>query len=102
MFSALPASVAGTRELSADGLPARREDTLMSSSRSGQWIPSPRAIRVLLARSAAEPCRSRGNHANGTEMQRPSDSSTLKVSSDAATAVATGIVSLAEVVIPGL
>jgi hypothetical protein len=66
-------------------------------------MPSPRAIRVQFSRSADVPWSSRGNHAKGTEILRPSESSTLKASSDAVTDVASGItVSLAEVVIPGL
>src|SRR5205085_5096273 len=51
--------------LSRDCCPCNKPSTLMSSSRSGQWIPSPRAIKRQLLRSFPDPCSKRGNHARG-------------------------------------
>src|SRR6186713_2039835 len=66
-------------------------------------MPSPRAISCHLPRSFALAWSKRGYHAKGTEILRPSVSSTVKVSSVTATAVARGVVvSVTEVVIPGL
>src|ERR1035438_4541408 len=56
-------------------------DTLISSSRSGQWIPSPRAMRRQLPRSVAVPCAKRGNQASGTVIVLPSARSTTRASS---------------------
>ena len=66
--------------VSLEGRPANRLATLMSSSRSGQWMPSPELIRRQLDRCARVPCRSLGNQAIGTVMVRPSDNSTVKLS----------------------
>src|SRR6266480_3896494 len=75
----------------------------MSSSRSGQWIPSPRPIRRHLDRSASDPLFSLGYHPNGTEIERPSLRRTVSVSSLIATSVARGAVtSFAEELIPRL
>jgi len=52
----------------------------MSSSSSGQWMPSPEPIRRQLDRCARVPWSNRGNHAIGTVMVRPSDNSTAKLS----------------------
>ena len=54
--------------------------TLMSSSRSGQWIPSPPPMSRQRARCFVVPCRSRGYHASGASTVRPSANSTLSVS----------------------
>ena len=40
---------------SAEGRPARRLSTLRSSSRSGQWMPTPPPISCQFRRSRAEP-----------------------------------------------
>ena len=48
----------------------------MSSSKSGQWMPSPRPMKRQWLRS----CCRRGNHASGAVMVRPSDNSTNNVS----------------------
>jgi len=64
------------RRLSRERTPARRFSTLTSSSRSGQWRPSPRAIRRQRERSRAVACLSRGYHDSGTVTVRPSVRST--------------------------
>ena len=64
------------RRLSRERTPARRFSTLTSSSRSGQWRPSPRAIRRQRARSRVVPCLSRGYQDSGTVTVRPSVRST--------------------------
>src|SRR4051812_10142333 len=64
-------------------------------------MPSPRPIRRHEFRSSAEPFASRGYHASGTEIERPSARSTVKVSSVTATAVAAGmLISVMEELIP--
>ena len=88
---------------SLDGRPAMSAATLMSSSTSGQCIPSPRATSCQLLRSPGLACSSRGYQSSGTDTVRPSLRSTVRVSSVTATPVARGVVaSVAEVVIPGL
>jgi len=57
----------------------------MSSSRSAQWIPSPRPISRQLDHSVGVPCARRGYQARGTDTVRPSTRSTVNVSSDTAT-----------------
>src|SRR3989304_2257654 len=69
------------RWLSPDAFPDNKFSTLISSSRSGQWIPSPFPIKRQLLRSCAVPCRSLGYQPIGTETVRPSDKSILIVSS---------------------
>ena len=61
--------------------PAKRLSTLMSSSRSGQWIPKPPPMRRQLACSAGVPRASRGNQASGTAIVRASARSTTRDSS---------------------
>ena len=63
---------------SPDGHPATRPEMPMSSSRSGQWIPSPHPMRRQLFRSSGVPCWRRGYHARGTERLRASASSTMR------------------------
>jgi len=46
------------RWLSPEGRPARRPSTLKSSSKSGQWIPSPCPIQRQFLRSFAVACSS--------------------------------------------
>lgn len=76
---------------------------LISSSKSAQCIPSPRPINFQLFRSSGVPWASLGYHAMGTAMVRPSDNSTLKVSSVTNTSVAyEAVVSAAEVPNPCL
>src|SRR5207249_7281342 len=48
--------------LSPDGLPSTSPSTLMSSSKSGQWMPSPRPMKRQRLRSLVVPCSRRGNH----------------------------------------
>ena len=89
--------------LSPDGFPANRPSTLISSSRSSQWMPTPRPIRRQRFRSADDACDKRGYHPSGTEILRPSLRSTLSVSSETATFSTKGIsISIAEVLIPRL
>ena len=71
---------ANERWLSPEGWPRRMFSTLMSSSRSGQWIPSPPPMSRQRARCFVVPCRSRGYHASGASTVRPSANSTLSVS----------------------
>ena len=76
---------------------------LKSSSISGQWIPLPPPMSRQFARSDVLACLRRGYQADGTESDRPSDSSTLNVSSVTETLIALGEVnSVAEIVIPSL
>src|SRR5262249_6220519 len=83
--------------------PAIRPSTLMSSSISGQCIPSPRPMNRHALRSLLEAFTSRGNHASGTEIDRPSLRSTVNVSSLTATSDAVGtLTSIAEELIPCL
>ncbi len=56
----------------------------MSSSKSGQWMPSPRPMRRRLERSVCVPWAKRGNQASGTVMVLPSARSTMRASSFAA------------------
>ena len=60
------------RWLSPEGFPITKFSMLMSSSRSGQCIPSPFPIKRQLSRSSGLPCKSPGYHASGAEMVRPS------------------------------
>ena len=53
----------------------------MSSSRSGQCIPSPPPMRRQCARSSGVPCASRGNQERGTVTVLPSTRSTIRASS---------------------
>lgn len=53
----------------------------MSSSRSGQWTPSPWPIRRQLLRSLGVAWTKRGYQASGVEMTRPSLRSAMSVSS---------------------
>src|SRR5947209_4491926 len=75
--------------------------TLMSSSSSGQWIPSPPPMRRQWSFSSGVPWRSLGYHTMGTATVRPSTRSTVRVSSLSVTwrALAAWI-SSAEVLIP--
>ncbi len=73
----------------------------MSSSRSGQWIPSPLPIRRQFARSAGVPCANRGNQATGTVIVLPSAKSTSRASSLTLTLSASAsLSSVPEVLIP--
>lgn len=78
------------RRRSPDGRPASNPSTLMSSSRSSQWMPLPFPIRRQRLRSAGDACCNRGNQANGTEMLRPSLRSMESVSSVTVTLWAKG------------
>src|SRR5436309_1063609 len=60
----------------------------MSSSSSGQWTPRLPPLRRQVDRSLAVACSSRGYQPSGTAMVRPSDKSTVKVSSVTFTSVA--------------
>src|SRR5204862_7963571 len=60
----------------------------MSSSIIDQWIPRPPPMSRQDWRSVAVACTSRGYHANGVAMVRPSTSSTDRVSSLTLTLVA--------------
>jgi hypothetical protein len=71
--------------LSPDGFPVNRFSTLISSSRSSQWMPAPRPTNRQRLRSAVDACDKRGYHASGTETLRPSLRSTESVSSDIVT-----------------
>lgn len=66
--------------LSADGLPARMLSTLTSSSRSGQWMPTPPPINRQLRRSRGLPWSRRGYQVRGAVTVRPSRSSTTTAS----------------------
>jgi hypothetical protein len=73
----------------------------MSSSNSGQWIPTPPPTRRQLARSACVPCERRGNQASGTVMVLPSARSTISASSLAVTPLAiTSLISVSEILMP--
>lgn len=88
--------------LSADGRPASRPSMLMSSSRSGQWIPVPAPTRRQFRRSSVVPRCSRGYQESGTSSVLPSVSSTMIESRVTRTFFARrGAVSLGEVRIPG-
>src|SRR2546425_5936721 len=52
----------------------------MSSSRSGQWIPTPRPMICQFCCSAGDPCARRGYHCTGTETVLPSTNSTVSSS----------------------
>ena len=54
---------------------------LMSSSRSGQWMPIPPPMSSQRPRSCGDPVASRGYHASGAESVRPSASTTTTCSS---------------------
>ena len=69
------------RWLSPEGRPAHTFSTLISSSRSGQWMPSPRPMIRQLLRSWGVPCNRRGYHSKGTLMLRPSIKSIIRDSS---------------------
>jgi len=69
------------RWLSPEGFPITKFSILISSSRPGQCIPSPFPIKRQLLRSSGLPCKSRGYHASGAEMVRPSVRSTVIESS---------------------
>ncbi len=71
--------------------PSSRPSTLMSSSRSGQWIPRPSPMSRQRPRSSAEPCQSLGYHVKGTESARPSARDTVNASSVTTTSRADGI-----------
>jgi hypothetical protein len=73
--------------------PARRPAIEMSSSKDSQC--SPRLLILTCSRCSAELWRSRGNHASGTPMTRPSLKSTHMLSGSKCTRVA-----LAEKLIP--
>jgi len=89
------------RWLSPEGFPKTRFSALMSSSRSGQWMPSPAPIRRQLLRSSGVPCKSRGYHARGAETVRPSVKSSTSASSVTLTCCAVAIrTSTAKVFIP--
>ena len=63
---------------------------LISSSRSGQWIPWPAPISRQLRLSAGVACTSLGYQANGTEMVRPSERSAIRASSVTSKSLASG------------
>jgi hypothetical protein len=64
-------------------------------------MPSPLAIKRQLLRSSGVACNSLGYHATGTEIVRPSSSSTVTLSSVTTTFLAVaGRISTAKVVIP--
>src|SRR5271157_4538549 len=64
-------------------------------------MPSPLAIKRQLLRSSGVACKSLGYHATGTEIVRPSSSSTVILSSVTTTFLAVaGRISTAKVVIP--
>jgi hypothetical protein len=63
--------------LSPDARPVSKLPTLMSSSKAGQWMPEPPPISRQFERSSGVPCRRRGYHASGAEIERPSDSSAV-------------------------
>src|SRR5437762_10284607 len=89
--------------LSPDAFPAMSASTEISSSSCGQWIPSPRPIRLHVERSSTVAWPRRGYHARGTEIVRPSLKSTVSVSSVVSTFVARGTFnSIAEELIPCL
>lgn len=67
--------------LSPEGWPKRMFSALMSSSRSGQWIPSPSPIRRQWLRSSGVAWTRRGYQASGTETTRPSLISAVSASS---------------------
>ena len=74
--------------LSPDCLPRSRPSTLMSSSRSGQWIPIPSPMNRQFRRSSGVPCSRRGYQAMGIEIVRPSAKSTVNVSFVTVTSIA--------------
>jgi len=87
--------------VSPDRFPARRASTLMSSSRSGQWIPSWSPMKGHLSLSVDEAWRRRGHHARGTAIVRPSTRSTVRASSVIVTVCALASrTSIAEELIP--
>src|SRR5678816_1142320 len=74
----------------------------MSSSTSGQWMPTPAPMRRQLRRWAAEARCSRGNQARGTLTSRPSARVARRALSVTVTSMTSGLISMAEVLIPGL
>src|SRR5262245_20712154 len=75
----------------------------MSSSRCGQWIPTPGPINSHRRRSARDPSASLGYHWRGTETARPSVSSTTSVWSVTPTFFAAAIsVATVEIFMPCL
>jgi hypothetical protein len=68
-------------ELSPERRPAKRPETLKSSSSSGQCINAPPPVTGNLLRSSGVPCHKRGYHASGTIIVRPSTRSTTNESS---------------------
>jgi len=75
----------------------------MSSSNSGQWIPRPPPISRQEFRSSGAACKSRGYHAKGTTIVRPSVSSAERLSSVTLTSAAsTSRASTLEELIPSL
>ena len=87
--------------VSPDLRPAKRLATLMSSSRSGQWMPSPPPINRQLSLSGGVPCERRGNQSSGTVIVRPSARSTDNASSLAVTCWAyASLRSVPEVLMP--
>jgi len=80
--------------------PSNRPRKLMSSSKSGQWIPNPPILKFCRSRDV--PCNKRGYHDNGTESVRPSSKSTInsELVTRAALACTSSSDSRSEVVIP--
>src|SRR5215208_1330752 len=78
--------------------------TETSSSRSGQWRPTPPPISRQLRRCSALAARSAGNHSSGALTSRPSASRTRRASSvnDASTARGSTGILAAEELIPFL
>ena len=86
---------------SVDFRPSNRWRTLMSSSRSGQWMPSPSAMSRLLPLSSGVALANLGDQAIGTDRLRPSINSSVSWLLVILTAVARATAaSTAESVIP--
>src|SRR5438128_9469612 len=86
--------------LSPEGWPNNRFRTLISSSRSFQWIPSPLPISLQLLRSLTVACLSRGYQTKGTIIVRPSIKWTVISSLVTVTSDASACTSSVEILIP--
>jgi len=77
--------------LSAEGNPQSRASTEMSSSMSGQWMPTPGPINTHARRSRGDASASRGYQRRGTDTTRPSASATVNTSSVTRTCLAAAV-----------
>ena len=79
---------------------ASRLRTEMSSSRSGQWMPTPLPMSRQLLRCSGVPCKRRGNQARGAETVRPSERRRTNSASNTCTSITSDDTLLAKMLIP--